>query len=214
MQRDFDLGKMEGSIGSVQAEGMSYSTCYLLRSTNWHSMFVTPVSLGIHSPNAMDVPRSRPSRATWTKNHKHQHSHDYSGQDSKSEKPKFKPHDNTQHFIRMDTPYGNMRENPVTRSREKNDEFVQTWLQQTQARDLHLPRRGQHERLPDTANRSRSRADVSRRGKRPRPQSDDAPPSPKLAGQVEHRFEKRARHKTRSGKYDYKTRPGNKNVTD
>ncbi|KAK4131922.1 hypothetical protein BT67DRAFT_386695, partial [Trichocladium antarcticum] len=131
----------------------------------------------------MDVPRSRPSQTTWTKNHEHQHSHDYSGQDNKSKEPKFNPHDNTQHFIRMDTPYGTIRENPVARSREKNVEFVQTWLQQTQARDLHLPRRGQHERLPDTANRSRSRADVSRHGKRPRPQSDDAPPSPKLAGQ-------------------------------
>jgi hypothetical protein len=162
----------------------------------------------------MGVSRSRPSRAAPKKAHEHQCSHDRHGQDSQTKKRNVNPHGDAQHLAKMDAPFRTLREGLVPRSREKNDEFVQSWLQQTQARDSHLSRPSRDEGLPGTAKRARPRADMNRHGKRPRSLSNDAPPLPEVTGQVEHRFEKRARHKTRSDKYDYKARVGHKHVPD
>lgn len=106
---------------------------------------------------------------------------------------------------------------PVPRSKEKNDEFVQSWLQRTQPRQsrpsvIGYGRDHERERVPLTG---RSSLDICRNnhGKRPR-SLPGSPPSPSGAEHVEYRFEKRARHKTRDDKYDYKARATKKRVSD
>ena len=106
---------------------------------------------------------------------------------------------------------------PVPRSKEKNDEFVQSWLQQTQSRQsrpsvISYGREHERERVQFTG---QSSLDTRRNnhGKRPR-SLPESPPSPSGAKHVEYRFEKRSRHKTREDKYDYKARATKKRVLD
>ncbi|KAL2261148.1 hypothetical protein VTK26DRAFT_4644 [Humicola hyalothermophila] len=99
---------------------------------------------------------------------------------------------------------------PVIRSKEKNDEFIQSWLQQTQARHSRLP--VSDELPPFVAEPTRSKADRTKHRKRSRPHSEASPPTPKTIQQLEHRFEKRARHKTREDKYEYKPRVRQRDV--
>ncbi|KAK4099740.1 hypothetical protein N658DRAFT_152162 [Parathielavia hyrcaniae] len=103
---------------------------------------------------------------------------------------------------------------PTPRPKEQNDEFIQSWLQQTQARDSHLLKIDGQRRQLQVAEQSGASDHIRKHQKRPRPVSDPSPPSPKAAERVEHRFEKRARHKTRDDKYDYKPRADKKRVSD
>ena len=104
-------------------------------------------------------------------------------------------------------------EGPVPRSKEKNDEFVQTWLQQTQTRHSHHSRPDRNDTPRAERERSHSRAEVTRYKKRSRSRSAASPPPPRMTEQLEHRFEKRARHKTRDDKYEYKSGVGHKHVS-
>lgn len=104
-------------------------------------------------------------------------------------------------------------EGPVPRSKEKNDEFVQTWLQQTQTRHSHHSRLDCNDTPRAERERSHSRAEVTRYKKRLRSRSEASPPPPRMTEQLEHRFEKRARYKTRDDKYEYKPGVGHKHVS-
>lgn len=161
----------------------------------------------------MDVTRWRPSRAASRRKRDHQ-SPDYGRHDSQNKDRKINSHASAQPLANMDAPFRFLKEVPVPRSREKNDQVVQSWLQQTQARHSRLPDPDYDEGRFEAADRSRSKPDINKHGKRPRSLSDYVPPSPKAAAPVEHRFEKRARHKTRSDKYDYKAGVGHKHVSD
>jgi hypothetical protein len=112
----------------------------------------------------------------------------------------------TRHLKENDRPPRALGEGPVSRSKEKNDEFIQSWLQQTQARHTRLPETDQEKGRLRLADQSRSKIVADRRRKRPRSPSEHPPPPPTAAEQVEYRFEKRARHRTRDDKYDYKAR--------
>ncbi|KAK4128359.1 hypothetical protein N657DRAFT_667640 [Parathielavia appendiculata] len=93
---------------------------------------------------------------------------------------------------------------PTPRPKEENDEFIQSWLQQMQARHSHLSRPDHERRQLRLTEQSSARDHVGKHRKRPRPILESSPPSPEAAERVENRFEKRTRHKTRDDKYDYK----------
>jgi hypothetical protein len=112
----------------------------------------------------------------------------------------------TRHLKENDRPLEALGEGPVPRSKETNDEFIQSWLQQTQARHARLPETDQETGRLRLADQPRSKTVADRHRKRPRSLSEQPPPSPTAAEQVQYRFEKRARHRTRDDKYDYKAR--------
>lgn len=118
----------------------------------------------------------------------------------------------TRHLKENDLALRTLGEGPVPRSKEKNDEYIQTWLQQTQARHSRLPKTDHEKGRPQLSDQFRPRtvADRNRSRKRSRSLSEQPLPPPKAAEQVEYRFEKRARHRTRDDKYDYKARGGTK----
>jgi hypothetical protein len=122
------------------------------------------------------------------------------------------PHQGTRHATEIDSTLGVLGRGPVLRPREKNDEFVQSWLQQTQARHSRLPAEGHGTRRPRATERSHFRTLANRDRKRSRSLSEPRRPTPTPAAQVEYRFEKRARHKTRDDKYEHKVRSGKKPV--
>jgi hypothetical protein len=147
---------------------------------------------------------------TSRRGHEHQHRHEHRGRDSQT-RNRGRSLQTIAH--RDDTTklsLGALGRGPTPRPKEKNDEFVQSWLQQTQPRHSHLPEPYHEERQLRLAEQSTSRAHADKHRKRPRPFSDPQLPSPEPAGQVEYRFEKRARHKTRLDKYDYKRRADRK----
>ena len=102
---------------------------------------------------------------------------------------------------------------PVPRSKEKNDEFVQSWLQQTQSRHSR-PSVTSYEKEPvQLTEQFWFETHGNNHRKRSRPLLE-SPPPPDRAKHIEYRFEKRARHKTREDKYDYKARETKKRVLD
>ncbi|KAK3311310.1 uncharacterized protein B0T15DRAFT_571699 [Chaetomium strumarium] len=104
-------------------------------------------------------------------------------------------------------------EGPTIRSKGENDEYIQSWLQQTQNYPSRAPDPDHREEWSQMLEHFRHKAHADRRRKRSRSPLVTAPASPKTAEPAEHRFEKRARHKTRDDKYDYKTPAGQKLVS-
>lgn len=131
-------------------------------------------------------------------------SHDYREQEIEARGRTRSFYPNARHLAEIEAPFRSLRQGPVPRSKEENDEFIQSWLQQTQARYSHLPEPSQDEELPEVAEGARSKTDPGRRRKRQRSLSDDTFPVPNTVENAGQRFEKRARHKTRHDKYDYK----------
>jgi hypothetical protein len=161
----------------------------------------------------MEAVRPRPLGATSRRRHEHQHRHEHRGRDSQI-RNRERGLQTIGHLDDTTKPsLGTLGRGPTPRPKEKNDEFVQSWLQQTQARHSHLPEPAREEKQLRLAERSRSRTHEDKHRKRARPLSDAEPPSPEPAGQVEYRFEKRARRKTRDDKYDYKPRVDKKDVS-
>ncbi|KAK4042070.1 hypothetical protein C8A01DRAFT_14260, partial [Parachaetomium inaequale] len=163
---------------------------------------------------AMEALRPRPSGTPSRRRHDYQRSRGHSARDGQAKDHKRSLQTRPRHSVEITRPLEDLGGGPVPRSKEKNDAFVQSWLQQTQARHSHLPETG-HEKgrlQPAEQRRPSERGDKHR--KRPRSLSGPPPPSPRRIEEPEYRFEKRARHKTRDDKYDYKAPAGNKRVSD
>ncbi|KAK4158175.1 hypothetical protein C8A00DRAFT_11028 [Chaetomidium leptoderma] len=162
----------------------------------------------------MEALRSHPPGTTSRRRHDHKRSPEYRRQDIQTKHRKRSLQTSARHLAETSLPIGDLGDGPVPRSKEKNDEFIQCWLQQTQPRPSHIPEPDRESGRPRLAEQSRSRAHADKHRKRPRSPSEHPRPSLNAAGQVEeYRFEKRARHKTRDDKYDYKARAGNKRAS-
>ena len=162
----------------------------------------------------MEVLRPHPSEQTSRRRHDSSHGHEDRGQARRTTDHHGSQHKSARRVTGVGTPLGALGRGPVPRPREKNDEFIQSWLQQTQARHSHPSATDREKQRPRLPERSRSRTRANRHGKRSMSLSEPRPPSPKPAAQVDHRFEKRARHRTREDKYEHKARAGKKPVSD
>lgn len=147
---------------------------------------------------------SRPSGAGTRRRHERHRNHGH-GESSKGiEKRRDVPQGNSRHIGQIERHPRHLDEGLIHRFKEKNDEYIQSWLQQTQTRRYRHPEPDHNSSLPQ------SRAHWDRDMARLRHQSE----SPKATRQDEYRFEKRARHKTRDDKYEYKACVGRKRVSD
>jgi hypothetical protein len=153
-------------------------------------------------PSKLSGPASQRRRDSRQRGHRHHGRHS----ETKDHETGLRTATATRHLKENYRPFGALGEGPVPRSKEKNDEFIQSWLQQTQARHARLPETDQEKGRLRLADQSRSKTVADRHRKRPRSPSEQPPPPPTAAEQVEYRFEKRARHRTRDDKYDYKAR--------
>jgi hypothetical protein len=117
-----------------------------------------------------------------------------------------------QHLAELNKPLGPLGRGPVPRPREKNDAFIHSWLQETQARHPH-PLTAEHEKeTAALAEQSGPKLRANRHRKRSRPSPEPPRLSLKPSEQPGYRFEKRARHKTRNDKYEDKTKVVKKRV--
>ena len=153
----------------------------------------------------MEVLRPHPSEQTSRRRHDTSHGHEDRGQARQTKDYLGSHQKDPRRVTEIGTALGALGRGPVPRPREKNDEFIQSWLQQTQARHSRPPATGREKQRPRLAERSRSRTRANRHGKRSRSLSEPPPPSPRPTVQVDYRFEKRARHRTRDDKYEYKS---------
>ena len=162
----------------------------------------------------MEGLRPHPSEQTSRRRHDPKHGYEDRERARRGKERKGGQQQSVRRVTGIGTPLGALGRGPVSRPQEKNEEFIQSWLQQTQARHSHPPATDRENQQPRLADRSRSRAHASRHGKRSRSRSAPPRPSPESTAQVEYRFEKRARHRTRDDKYEYKARAGNKPTSD
>lgn len=159
----------------------------------------------------MEVRRSHSAKETLRRRHSfersHRHNQEYSGQAGQTKA-------NTQHLAEVNRSLGPLGRGPVLRPREKNDAFIHSWLQETQARHPH-PLSGDHEReAVALEGQPGFELRTNRHRRRSRPSSGLPHPSPKTTEQPGYRFEKRARHKTRTDKYECKRKAAKKRVWD
>jgi hypothetical protein len=150
----------------------------------------------------------RPSRTASRRRHERRHSHDDDGLHNQINRRRTSVKGSTRHLGMAHGPLGPLEEGPALRSKHQNDEYIQSWLQQTQARSSPLPGLERHGGQP------RAGSLAYRHGKRSRSPSEAGLPSPGTAKQAERQYEKRARRKTREDKYEYKARTGRTRVSD
>jgi hypothetical protein len=163
----------------------------------------------------MEAHRLRASGTTSRRRHDYQRSHGHGARDGQAKDYKRSLQTRPQHSVETTRPLEDLGGGPVPRSKEKNDAFVQSWLQQTQARHSHFPETAQERGRLQLAEQPRPSERRDKHRKRPRSLSGPPPPSPRrIVEEPEYRFEKRARHKTRHDKYDYKAPTGNTRVLD
>ncbi|KAL2269841.1 hypothetical protein VTJ83DRAFT_2025 [Remersonia thermophila] len=97
---------------------------------------------------------------------------------------------------------------------KEKDEFIQSWLQSTQARRSSLQEPSYRKDDLRLAGQHRGRTQPEEKRKRPWSLSEQPSPDPATAERVEDRFEKRARHKTRDTKYDYKAQDSTRRLSN
>jgi hypothetical protein len=165
----------------------------------------------------MEFLRPRPSGITSRRRHGHQDTHAHRTRDGQARDQKENWDTGQQRPADIIMHHEALGKGPVPRSKEKNDEFVQSWLQQTQSRQSRPSAigygRGHERERVQLTEQSLLGTRQNNHGKRPR-SLPESPPSPSGAKHVEYRFEKRARHKTRNDKYDYKALAIKKRVLD
>jgi hypothetical protein len=165
----------------------------------------------------MEFLRSHPSGTTSRRRHNHQDTHTHRTRNGQARDRKENWDTGQRRPADIIMHHGALGKGPVPRSKEKNDEFVQSWLQQTQSRQsrpsaIGYGREHERERVQLTE-QSLLGTRRNNHGKRPR-SLPESPPPPSGAEYVEYRFEKRARHKIRDDKYDYKALAMKKRVLD